>query len=52
MYLQTKGFLKGNKIDRTDENMCQVFGGAVQEIIGGSETEEEEACVVLSKSFL
>ena len=43
VYLQTKGLLKGFKFDRADKNMCQVFGGAVQETVGGSETEEEES---------
>ena len=49
VYLQTKGLLKGFKFDRADKNMCQVFGGAVQETVGGLETEE--SWVVLSKSF-
>ena len=40
VYLQTKGLLKGLKFDRGDKNMCQVFGGAVQETDEVSETEE------------
>ena len=42
-FASLKDLLKGFKFDRADENMCQVFGGAVQETVGGSETEEEES---------